>query len=150
MDGSAAPRNLTANNPAWDAQPVFLKNGDLAWLAMDRPGFESDRFHIMLKDGNTGTVRPLTQAWDRSVSRLGAMPDGRTLLATTSDVGQTALYSIDVKTGKPRKIVGTGEVADYSAAKDRIVYALASLGRPEDLYCGTGERRRREATHACE
>ncbi len=134
VDGSAAPQNLTASNPAWDAQPVFLKNGDLAWLAMDRPGFESDRFHIMLKDARTGTVHPLTQGWDRSVSRLGAMPDGHTLLATTSDLGQTALYSIDVKTGNPHKIVGTGEVAEYSVAKDRVVYALASLGAPEDLY----------------
>ena len=134
VDGSSAPRNLTANNPAWDAQPVFLKNGDLAWLAMDRPGFEADRFHVMLKDARTGTVRPLTQAWDRSVSRLGALPDGHTLLATTSDVGQTALYAIDVKTGKPRKLVGTGEVAAYSVAKDQIVYALASLGSPEDLF----------------
>ena len=134
VDGSSAPRDLTATNPAWDAQPVFLKNGDLAWLAMDRPGFEADRFHVMLKDAKTGTVRPLTQGWDRSVARLGAMPDGHTLLATTSDVGQTALYAIDVKTGRPRKVVGTGEVAAYSVSKDQIVYALASLGSPEDLF----------------
>jgi dipeptidyl aminopeptidase/acylaminoacyl peptidase len=134
VDGSAAPHDLTANNPAWDAQPVFLKNGDLAWLAMDRPGFESDRFHIMLRDARTGAVRALTQSWDRSAGHLGAMPDGRTLLATTDDLGQTALYAIDVSSGKPRKIVAQGEVSAYSAAKDRIVYALASLGGPEDLY----------------
>ena len=134
VDGTSAPNNLTANNPAWDAQPVFLQNGDLAWLATDRPGFESDRFHVMLKDARTGAVRPLTQAWDRSVSQLSALPDGHTLLATTSDVGQASLYAIDVKTGKPRKLVGTGEVTGYSVAKDQIVYALASLGSPEDLF----------------
>jgi dipeptidyl aminopeptidase/acylaminoacyl peptidase len=134
VDGSSAPNDLTANNPAWDAQPVFLKNGDLAWLAMDRPGFESDRFHIMLKDAHTGAVRPLTQAWDRSVEQLGAMPDGRTLLATTEDVGQTALYAVDVRTGKPRKLVGTGEVAGYSAGKDQVVHTLANLGDADDLY----------------
>src|SRR5262249_47189534 len=97
VDGSAAPRDLTADNPAWDAQPVFLKNGDLAWLAMDRPGFEADRFHVMLKDARTGAVRPLTQAWDHTVGQLGALPDGHTLLVTTPDVGQTSLYAIDVK-----------------------------------------------------
>ena len=134
VDGSSAPRDLTANNPAWDAQPVFLKNGDLAWLAMDHPGFEADRFHIMLKDAHTGTVRALAQSWDYSVSRLGALPDGHTLLATTADLGQTALYVIDVKTGKPRKLVGTGEVQAYSPAKDQIVYALASVGAPADLF----------------
>ncbi|MDB6044500.1 MAG: peptidase [Gammaproteobacteria bacterium] len=133
-DGSAAPQNLTANNPAWDAQPVFLKNGDLAWLAQDRPGFEADRFHVMLKDAHTGAVRPLTQSWDRSVSRLSAAPDGRNLLATTDETGQAALYSIDIKTGKPRKIVGSGEVGDYAVTGNQVVYSLASLGAPFDLY----------------
>src|SRR2546430_10225414 len=58
--------NLTAGNSAWDAQPVFLANGDLAWLAQERPGFESDRFHIVLKDAHTGAVRSLTGGWDRT------------------------------------------------------------------------------------
>ena len=77
VDGSAAPVNLTADNPAWDAQPVFLANGDLAWLAQERPGFESDRFHIVLKSARDGAVRALTGAWDRSVARLGATADGK-------------------------------------------------------------------------
>ncbi len=151
VDGSGAPHNLTANNPAWDAQPVFLKNGDLAWLAMDRPGFEADRFHVMLKDARTGVVRPLTRDWDRSVSRLGAMPDGHTLLATVPDMGQTALFAIDIGTGKPRRLVGSGEVADFSAAKDRIVYALASLSAPEELHViAAGGGASRQLTHVNE
>ncbi|MEP7242206.1 MAG: S9 family peptidase [Gammaproteobacteria bacterium] len=134
VDGSAAPKNLTASNPAWDTQPVFLKDGQLAYLAMDRPGFESDRFHVVLRDPRTGATRALTQSWDRSVARLNATADGKTLLATTDDVGQEALYTIDVANGTPRKIVGTGQVMDYSATRDSIVYALASLGGPADLY----------------
>ncbi|MDB6092246.1 MAG: peptidase [Gammaproteobacteria bacterium] len=137
VDGSAAPQNLTANNPAWDAQPVFLHNGDLAWLAMDRPGFEADRFHIMLKDAHTGATRSLTQSWDRSVSRLSAAPDGRNLLATADETGQAVLYLIDVKTGQPRKITGSGEVGDYAASQNKIVFSLASLGGPADLYLTT-------------
>jgi dipeptidyl aminopeptidase/acylaminoacyl peptidase len=49
--GGGEPRNLTADNPAWDAQPVFSRDGSmLAWRAMQRPGFEADRFHIVLMD----------------------------------------------------------------------------------------------------
>src|SRR6185437_6926251 len=55
--GGAAPKDLTADNPAWDAQPTFLRNGDLAWRAQDRPGFESDRFHIVIRNARTGAVR---------------------------------------------------------------------------------------------
>src|SRR6185437_3799400 len=44
-DGSAAPRNLTAANKAWDAYPVPSPDGrTLYYLAMKTPGFESDRF----------------------------------------------------------------------------------------------------------
>jgi dipeptidyl aminopeptidase/acylaminoacyl peptidase len=133
-DGTAQPKNLTANNRAWDTQPVFLKNGDLAYLAMERPTFEADRFHVVLRQASTGATRPLTAKWDRSVGRLNVAADGRTLLANTDDVGQHALYSIDAANGTPRKIVGTGQVAEYSAGKDSVVYALASLGGPADLY----------------
>jgi len=133
-DGSAAPKNLTASNPAWDTQPVFLKNGDLAYLAMDRAGFEADRFHVMLREARTGAARALTEKWDRSVDRLNVAADGKTLLANTDDVGQHALYSIDASTGTPRKLVGTGQVADYSPSKGSVVYALASLGAPADLF----------------
>ncbi|GAC1453311.1 MAG: hypothetical protein PVSMB6_07480 [Steroidobacteraceae bacterium] len=59
-DGSTQATNLTAGNPAWDAQPLFLANGDLAWRAQDRPGFESDRFHIMIREARTGTTRTAT------------------------------------------------------------------------------------------
>src|SRR5690606_7920623 len=45
VDGSAAPRNLTADNPAWDAHPLPSPDGGtLYYLAMSRPGFEADRF----------------------------------------------------------------------------------------------------------
>ena len=67
-DASAAAVNLTATNPAWDAQPHFLPNGDLAWLAQDRPGFESDRFHIVLKEARSGAVRRSRGGWDRSAA----------------------------------------------------------------------------------
>jgi dipeptidyl aminopeptidase/acylaminoacyl peptidase len=134
VDGSARAKNLTADNRAWDTQPVFLANGDLAYLAMDRPGFEADRFHVVLRDATTGKSRPITASWDRSVGRLGVTADGKQLLATTDDVGQDALYAIDVASGAPRKLVGTGAVSEYSAAKDFVVYALASLGGPADLH----------------
>ncbi|MGH7633595.1 MAG: S9 family peptidase, partial [Gemmatimonadaceae bacterium] len=43
-DGSAAPKNLTADNKAWDAYPVASPDGKtLYYLAMKTPGFEADR-----------------------------------------------------------------------------------------------------------
>src|SRR3984957_5340000 len=95
------PANLTQMNPAADTQPVFLRNGDLAYLAADRPGFESDRFHVAVRDARTGKVRAITAAWDRSVMRLGATADGARLLAEAADGGQEALFAIDPANGQP-------------------------------------------------
>jgi dipeptidyl aminopeptidase/acylaminoacyl peptidase len=134
VDHAAQPKNLTEKNHAWDTQPVFLSNGDLAYLAMDRPAFEADRFHVMLRDARTGAARPLTQSWDRSVTHLGVSADGRRLLATAEDLGQQSLFWIDVANGTPHKIVGTGHVNTFSAARDSIVFAWESLGAPADLF----------------
>lgn len=138
-DGATAPRNLTADNPAWDTQPVFLANGDLAWLAMQRPGFEADRFHVVLREARSGRVRPLTLDWDRSVGRLSASHDGRQLLAAADDVGQHALFSIDPATGRPTRIVGEGQVAEFSPAPGGAVVAWATLAAPADLFVATRE-----------
>jgi dipeptidyl aminopeptidase/acylaminoacyl peptidase len=134
-DGAGDPKNLTDDNDAWDTQPVFLPNGDLAYLAMERPTFEADRFHIVIREGRSGgTARPLTKSWDRSVDRLGVTPDGGALLATTDDIGQHALYAVDLRNGTPRKLVSSGQVTEYSPTKNGVVIALASLAAPVDLF----------------
>jgi dipeptidyl aminopeptidase/acylaminoacyl peptidase len=134
VDGSSAPVDLTANNPAWDAQPVFLANGDLAWLAQDRPGFESDRFHIMLKRARGGPARALTGGWDVSVAHLGATPDGQALLADVDELGQRLLYRVDPKSGVPTRLTSSGIVESFSAARASVVLTRADLGGPADLY----------------
>ncbi|HEU4780050.1 MAG TPA: S9 family peptidase [Steroidobacteraceae bacterium] len=142
VDGRTAPRNLTGDNPAWDTQPVYLRNGDLAWLAMSRPGFEADRFRIkVMRDGK---VREVAPDWDRSVLHLDVAHDGRTLLATANDLGQTPLFSVDVADGTATPLSGKGNVAEFAAGKRGTVVVLHDLGSPPDLYLlpPKGERRR--------
>ncbi len=133
-DGSAEPRNLTADNPAWDAQPVFLANGDLAWLAMARPGFEADRFVIKLRSAKDGRVRAVTQDWDRSVGTLLANHARTTLLAVADDNGQTALFEVNPANGRRTPLVDKGQVQGASAGPNGVVIAWAALDSPPDLY----------------
>ena len=147
-DGSAAPRNLTGDNPAWDTQPVYLRNGDLAYLAMSRPGFEADRFRIkVLHDGVVSDVAP---GWDRSVQHLAVTRDGRTLLATASDLGQNPLFTVDVSSGRVTPISGKGNVGAFSPGKRGTVVLWHDLASPPDLYLlpPSGERRRLTSVNA--
>jgi len=132
------PRNLTADNQAWDTQPVYSPDGSmLAWRAMERPGFEADRFHIVIADLKSGTRRALTQGWDRSVDSLAFSTDGKTIYAVTDHLGQHPLWSVDVKTGKPTMLTGPGHVESFSVGEREIVFALASLKSPAELYAFT-------------
>jgi dipeptidyl aminopeptidase/acylaminoacyl peptidase len=134
-DGSAAPRDLTAANKAWDAYPVPSPDGStLYYLAMKTPGFESDRFAIMAMDLATGAKHEVDPKWDRSPGGLSISADGKTLYATADDKGQHALFAIGVATGAVTRLVGDGTVSGYSLANGTLLLARDDLRRPADLY----------------
>ena len=134
-DGGAPPKNLTADNKAWDAQPAFSPDGSqLAYLAMDRPGFEADRFHLVLLNLQSGARRALTQNWDRSISSFAWSHDGKTLFATADHLGQRPLWAVDVASGRASAITGAGEVEGFSVGASKVFYSASNLGAPADLY----------------
>ena len=134
-DGGALPKNLTADNKAWDAQPAFSPDGSqLAYLAMDRPGFEADRFHLVLLNLQSGARRALTQNWDRSIGSFAWSRDGKTLFATADHLGQRPLWAVDVASGRASAITGAGEVEGFSVGASKVFYTSSNLGAPADLY----------------
>ena len=133
-DGSGEPRNLTADNPAWDAGPLFLKNGDLVWRAMRRPDFEADRFELKIRSARDGSVRSLSADWDRSIGNVTTTFDGERLLVTTDDIGQVALFEIDPVSGRRTRLTAEGQVQGFAPALEGVVVSWASLGSPPDLY----------------
>jgi acylaminoacyl-peptidase len=128
--------NLTADNLAWDAAPVFSPDGSrLAWLAMKRPGFEADRFGIMIRDLKTGATRELAPQWDRSAGGLKWSADSKTLYAIAGDVGQTRLFAFDAaKGGTPVALTGPGHVGDYDVSRTGVVYDRDDLSGPAQAY----------------
>jgi dipeptidyl aminopeptidase/acylaminoacyl peptidase len=137
-DGSSAPQNLTADNPAWDAYPVPSPDGKtLYYLAMKTPAFEADRFGIMALDLATGVRHEVDRSWDRSAGSMQISGDGKTLFVTADDEGQHPLFAVDVASGKVDKLVSNGSVAAYSVAGKRILLARDDLMRPADLYTVT-------------
>jgi dipeptidyl aminopeptidase/acylaminoacyl peptidase len=135
VDGGSAPQNLTADNLAWDTGPVFSPDGaTLYFKAMKRPGFEADRFGIMVKNLATGATRELAPTWDRSAENMALSPDGKTLYVSAQDIGQLALFAIDIGNGKVTRLVGQGTVSGFDVKRDTLVYALNTLRSPDQLY----------------
>lgn len=130
-----APTDLTEANKAWDAAPRVSPDGrTLAYTAMKRPGFESDRFDLMLRDLATGKVTPLAPDWDHTVAGLQWARDGRSLLVDADDHGRHLLFRVDVKTGKVAQLSKDGDMAAYDETPHGLVFLKNSLKRPNTLY----------------
>jgi len=149
-----APKNLTADNLAWDTKAIYSPDGKtLAYLAMDRPTFEADRFHLVLMDVATGKKRTLANDWDRSIADYHWTADGKALLASADDIGQHRLFSIDAASGKVTAISGKGHVDAFDVARDTIVMAHASLGGGAQLFqfkLGSDASKATQLTHVNE
>ncbi len=135
LDGSEPPADLTAANPAWDGAPLFSPDGKmLAYKAMRRPGFEADRFGIMLRDVATGAIHELAPGWDHSADSIRWAADGQSLYVTAADTGRQLLFSLDAKTGAATRLTDDGHVSELDVAGGAVVYARDSLAGPAELY----------------
>ena len=135
-DGSAPPVNLTDANDATDTLPTISPDGrTLAYVAMARPGYESDRTVLMLRDLASGQVRPLTQGWDRSVGSIEWSPDGRSLLVTAEDTLENPVFSVDAASGQVTRLTGDGNYGNVHAIPGGgLVATMNSIMAPDDLY----------------
>jgi dipeptidyl aminopeptidase/acylaminoacyl peptidase len=135
IDGSQKPESITSKNLAWDSTPTFSPDGKtLAYLAMSRPGYESDRFRILLRDRQTGKEQVLAPEWDRSPSDICWANDSKMLFATAMNTGQQSLYAIDIATGKVSLVVRNGRVNSPSIYGNRIFFGLCNLKNPVEIH----------------
>ena len=127
--------NLTQSNKAWDASPVYSSNGRfLAYLAMARVSYESDKYTIMLRDNNSGKTSTVAKKWDRSVKSLIFSNDNRSLLVTAQDVGQVSIFEINPEFGDVRTVYNSGTAADVSVHNNTLYFTRHNLNSPKDIF----------------
>ena len=133
------PVCLTEANEAWDTGPVFSPDGKtLAYRAMDRPGFEADRFHIELRDWTTGESRGrLDLDYDGLALSAGDLlwsANGKTIYCTASYLGQRSIFAIDVASGQARLVLKMGRNSSLQWAGNRLLFGQQHLQSPTELY----------------
>ncbi len=92
-DVLAKTKNITADNPASDSTPLYSPDGKyIAYRAQQRPGYESDRFRLMLYDRKTEKTTNLMENFDGWVGSFAW--DRHDILFTAENEGESPIYMI--------------------------------------------------------
>jgi dipeptidyl aminopeptidase/acylaminoacyl peptidase len=158
--GSAQAKNITAENPASDSSPVYSPDGRyIAYRAQQRPGYESDRFRLMLYDRKTGEKKNVTENLDRWVGTYAWSADSKRIYFASESAGEAPVYSFEVNRpfdqtitvdGDPKEtaknnaavVVRDGFNDDVSITADgkTIVFTRMSISFPTQIYKAGSDR----------
>ena len=139
-DGSGM-HAVTTNRGA-DNTPRYSPDGKwLAYLSMQRAGFEADRLRLMIQrrnDGKTESAAPteVTAGWALSVGSYTWCPDSKCIYAVVEERGGDNIYRIDVPSFRRSVAVGSGVNTNVNVAPDAktLVYLHQSNTQPAEVW----------------
>ncbi len=135
--GGGDSKKITLN-PGADASPRYSPDGkSLAYRSQQRPGYESDRWRLLVLDRSTGKVAALTETLDRSVESFTWSPDSNALFFTVLDRGRQNIEMIPASGGASRIIAsGASSLDDMQLSADgkTMIYSGQSGSAPVELY----------------
>ena len=142
---------ITADNPASDSTPLYSPDGKyIAYRAQQRPGYESDRFRLMLYERKTGEKKNLTEMFDHWVGSFVWQPGSPpTIFFTGENAGESWIYRSYVEASDPTVEANGGYHKasrvldlhagfndDLSVTQDgkTLLFTRMSLQQPNDIY----------------
>jgi dipeptidyl aminopeptidase/acylaminoacyl peptidase len=138
-------RNLTAGNHGYDGSPKFSPDGRfIAYRSQITPGFESDRFRLMLYDRRTNRAQSISESLNSNVDEFTFAPDSKTIYLAAEERGRSPIYSLAVTGGPLKKILTDGANGEINVSSDgrTLVFSHNSMTRPNEIFSakvdGTG------------
>jgi len=130
-------KNITADNPASDSTPLYSPDGRyIAYRAQQRPGYESDRFRLMLYDRKTGEKKNLTDNFDAWVGTFVWMPDSTGIYFAAQEGRGSDIKQVPLNGEEPRDVVGGAYADDPAVSRDgsTMFFTRMSIQWPTQIY----------------
>ncbi len=131
--------NITkiTTNKANDNSPLYSSDGRyLAYRAMSRPGFEADKYDLIVSSRETNEKIKLTESLDRSVDEILWSPDCQSLFFTFEEHSRYVLAHVSLEEEKIERILEGYFLSSVQLSPDgRTAYFLIqSIDRPSEIY----------------
>jgi dipeptidyl aminopeptidase/acylaminoacyl peptidase len=141
-------KNITTDNPASDSTPLYSPDGRyIAYRAQQRPGYEADRFRLMLYDRKTGEKKDLTESFDHWVGSFAWAPDSKTIYFSAEHMRHSLIYAAGITPVSgtanpiefPRRALVGGYDDDVAVTPDgkALVFGRNSITAPNEIYAAS-------------
>ncbi|HLX12464.1 MAG TPA: S9 family peptidase [Bacteroidota bacterium] len=130
-------RKQITTNKAADITPRYSPDGKyIAYRAQEKPGYESDKWQLLVYNRATGATRSLTKTFDSWVEEFTWNPNSTVLYFGAEEKGQKAIWSVSIKGDDVKKVVEGGTNGDVVISNDgtMLYFSRAYYTRPVEIY----------------
>lgn len=131
-----APRQLTTH-PAADGYPRYSPDGKfIAYRAQSRPGFEADRWELILLDRASGSMKSLTANFDAHVGSPVWAPDSKGLFFTAEEAGNEPIFYVSIRGNDVKKVLAANSNSGLEVSRDGrlLTFLSVSAVRPPEIF----------------
>lgn len=128
--------NLTEGMMGYDTAPQFSHNGKyIAWISMERDGYEADLQRLFILDLESGKKSFLSKEYDNYVHSFQWIKGDRSIRFQSNDYGLGTLFEIDLK-GKVKRVYkpDMADLTSFSGDDKVVLFTQQSMKDPADLY----------------
>ncbi|MCK4836396.1 MAG: S9 family peptidase, partial [Candidatus Aminicenantes bacterium] len=134
---SQEEQNITVENKGNDMNPVFSPTGKhIAYLSMNRAGFEADKKNIILYDLKRKTRKNLTGDFKFNVNEIVFSNKGKKIYFSVTESVYHPIYRLNIKSGKIHKLVHGVYSSDLNITPDDkfLIFFNQTVSFPREVF----------------
>ena len=129
--------NITEENKGYDTNPTYSPDGkSIAWLSMERDGYEADQNRLMVMNLETGEKTFVSKDFDSNVDSYCWSADCKRIYFTGVWHGESQVYQIDLANGNKITLLTEGmyDYASVALLGDKLIAQRHSMSMGDEIY----------------
>ena len=129
-------KNITEGMMGYDTNPQYSPQGDkIAWLSMERDGYEADQNRLFVMDLATGNKNFISKKFDSNVDDYVWAQNGQSIYFIGVWHATSQIYQVEVKSTDLKQITeGMHDYASVALLGDQLIAKRHSLSSGDEIF----------------